>query len=129
MNEPDKNAGAASPSFEEALAELDAIVHDLEEGQTGLAEALARYEQGVGLLKRCYGLLVRAERRIELLTGVDAQGNPLTEPFDDQATMSLEEKAQSRSKRRSEPGAGKRPSRRGAAEGPANEIDEGEGLF
>ena len=74
--EPENTADAASPSFEEALAELDAIVHDLEEGQTGLAEALARYEQGVGLLKRCYGLLERAERRIELLTGIDAQGNP-----------------------------------------------------
>jgi exodeoxyribonuclease VII small subunit len=134
VTEPDPNADAASPSFEQALAELDAIVHDLEEGQTSLAEALARYEQGVGLLKQCYGLLERAERRIELLTGVDAQGNPVTEPFDDQATMSLEEKAQARSKRRSEPGGGRRPPRGSTrqgpqSEGPANEIDEGEGLF
>jgi hypothetical protein len=60
---------------------------------------------------------------------MDAQGNPLTAPFDDQATMSLEEKAQKRSKRRSEPGAAKRPLRRPTEEGLSNEIDEGEGLF
>jgi len=133
--ENDKSAAdASSPSFEQALAQLDAIVHELEEGQTGLAEALARYEQGVGLLKQCYGLLERAERRIEVLTGIDAQGNPITAPFDDQATLSLEEKAQARSKRRSEPGAAKRPprgpSKQGpSAEGPPDEIDAGQGLF
>ena len=62
--------------FEHALAELEAIVRELEDGQTGLEEALARYEKGVGLLKRCYGQLREAEQRILLLTGVDAEGRP-----------------------------------------------------
>ncbi|NIP85190.1 MAG: exodeoxyribonuclease VII small subunit [Planctomycetales bacterium] len=70
-------------SFEEALAELEQIVHDLEEGQIGLADALGRYEQGVQLLQECYQLLEKAERRIQLLSGVDADGNPLVEPFEE----------------------------------------------
>src|SRR5438270_14011801 len=57
-------------TFEEALAELEGIVRGLEDGQTGLEESLARYEKGVGLLKRCYGQLCEAEQRIMLLAGV-----------------------------------------------------------
>ncbi|MBX7072631.1 MAG: exodeoxyribonuclease VII small subunit [Pirellulales bacterium] len=93
-------------SFEQSLARLESIVHDLEEGSLGLGEALARYEQGVGLLTQCYGLLERAERKIELLTGVDASGNPVTAAQDDRE-QSLEEKSQSRSRRRSAPAAGR----------------------
>jgi exodeoxyribonuclease VII small subunit len=68
-------------SFERSLAELEAIVHDLEDGQLGLADALARYEQGVKHLKHCYALLTQAEQKIELLTGVTAAGEALAEPF------------------------------------------------
>src|SRR6476661_1939370 len=71
------------PVFEESLGALEAIVHDLEEGQLGLAEALARYEEGVKHLKHCYQILEAAERKIELLTGVADDGTPSTEPFDE----------------------------------------------
>lgn len=90
-----------SPSFEQALAALETIVHDLEEGRLGLEEAVGRYEAGVKLLKQCHALLAQAERRIELLTGVDALGQPVTEPFDEEGALTLEEKSKSRSKRRS----------------------------
>ena len=43
---------------------------------SGLNESLERYEEGVKLLRQSYELLQRAERRIELLSGVDAEGNP-----------------------------------------------------
>lgn len=95
-------------NFEEATAELEKIVRDLEDGKLGLAEAMQRYEQGVGLLKRCYQLLESAERRIELLSGVDADGNPIVEPFADDSTESLEEKSDSRVRRRSNPSARKK---------------------
>jgi len=101
LAEPLSNsAEAQEPTFEQALEQLEGIVHDLEEGRIGLAESLSRYEQGIKLLKQCYGLLQRAERRIELLNSADSQGRAETEPFDDQV-MSLEEKAQARSRRRS----------------------------
>jgi exodeoxyribonuclease VII small subunit len=87
-------------SFEQALTLLEQIVHDLEEGRLGLAESLARYEEGVKLLRQCHGLLEQAERRIELVTGMDAVGNPLTEPFDDVATFSEPAQPPTRSRRR-----------------------------
>jgi exodeoxyribonuclease VII small subunit len=87
-------------SFEESLEELEKIVAELESGKLGLSEALARYEQGVKHLQGCQQLLERAERKIELLSGVDAEGNPITEPFDEGNVDSLEAKAASRGQRR-----------------------------
>jgi exodeoxyribonuclease VII small subunit len=98
--EKSPNDPREQPNFEDALAALEEIVHTLEEGQIGLAESLARYEEGVKLLKQCYQILERAERRIELLSGVGAGGDAITQPFDD-AALSLEEKARARSQRRS----------------------------
>jgi exodeoxyribonuclease VII small subunit len=69
-------------TFEQALLELDRVVQELEEGNIGLEEALARYERGVQLLRRCYGMLQQAEKRVVLLTGIDGKGNPITEPFE-----------------------------------------------
>ncbi len=83
-------------TFEQALAELERIVRELEDGQTGLEDALARYEQGVGLLKGCYEQLRQAEQRILLLTGVDDQGQPILKPFEHNATA---EATQSETKR------------------------------
>jgi len=90
-------------SFEDALERLEEIVHSLEEGDIGLNESLARYEEGVKLLRQSYELLQRAERRIELLSGVDAEGNPITQPFDDTATIDQDEPGKRRSRRRSAP--------------------------
>jgi exodeoxyribonuclease VII small subunit len=88
------------PTFEQALEEIERIVRDLEEGRIGLEASLARYEQGVGLLRRCYELLTQAERRIELVRGVDAQGNPMTSPLEDESGT-LQQKAARRTRRRS----------------------------
>jgi exodeoxyribonuclease VII small subunit len=92
----DENAA----SFEESLNELEKIVAELESGKLGLSEALARYEEGVKHLKGCQRLLEMAERKIELLSGVDADGNPITESFEETAVDSLEAKAAARSGRR-----------------------------
>ena len=87
------NDDSAQPCFEDSLAELESIVHDLEEGQLGLAQALARYEQGVKHLNNCYQLLQAAERKIELLTGITDEGVPLTQPFADESAGPLPESA------------------------------------
>ena len=77
-------------TFEQSLAELEKIVCDLEDGQTGLEEALARFETGIGLVKRCYQQLSLAEQRILVLTGQDADGKPALKPFDHTATAGAE---------------------------------------
>jgi exodeoxyribonuclease VII small subunit len=88
-------------SFEDALKRLEEIVHAMEEGQLGLNESLERYEEGIKLLRQSYELLQRAERKIELLSGADAEGNPITQPFDDTATFDPREPSKSRGRRRS----------------------------
>lgn len=93
----DENA----PAFEESLEKLEAVVHDLEDGRLSLSESLERYEQGIKYLKLCYRQLESAERKIELLTGVDKDGNAKTRPLDDEE-LSLESKAAARSQRRSQ---------------------------
>ena len=82
MNDPSPD----NLTFEDALQELESIVHNLEDGQTTLEDSLARYERGIGLLKRCYGQLRQAEQRILLLTGADAEGKPVLQPFEHAGT-------------------------------------------
>ena len=52
-------------SFEEALARLEEIVERLEAGKTTLDSALADYEEGVSLLRRCNAQLDAAEQRVQ----------------------------------------------------------------
>ncbi len=77
-------------SFEQALAELEQVVRTLEDGQTGLEDALAQYEKGVGLIKRCYQQLSQAEQRIHMLCGEDDQGRPVLQPFNHASAMEAE---------------------------------------
>lgn len=99
-NDKQMNAEETSPepSFEQALTELQQIVDDLEAGQIGLNESMQRFEQGIALLRNCYGTLEKAEQKIEILTGTDEAGRPLTEPFD--ATSTVQQKKTSAGRRK-----------------------------
>ncbi len=120
-NEP---SSTDEPTFEQALTQLEQIVRKLEEGQLGLSDALGHYESGIGHLKRCYDALEKAERKIELLAGIDAAGNPITRQFDD-AEQTLEEKAGTRSRRRPA-----KPTKSAAPPvSAAEDIDDSPGLF
>ncbi|MBN2218159.1 MAG: exodeoxyribonuclease VII small subunit [Pirellulales bacterium] len=125
----------AGPGFEESLGQLEKTVHELEEGRLGLEESLARYEGGVKLLRRCYDLLAGAQRRVELLSGVDAEGNPITRPMEDEPTDGLEAKARRRSKRRTAMVDGEKtagPGHLGEDDSPSagiGGVDEGPRLF
>jgi exodeoxyribonuclease VII small subunit len=66
-----------TPSFEEATRRLAQIVAELEGGDLPLDRSLALFEEGVRLARGADERLDRAERRIEELLGVDAQGKPL----------------------------------------------------
>lgn len=93
---PDPVTTNDSESFETSLAELEKVVHALEDGDQGLSQSLEHYERGIQHLKRCYALLDAAEQKIELLTGVNAQGEALSEPFESTAGISLEAKTGTR---------------------------------
>lgn len=98
-NEPSRKTKDDQPTFEEALTRLNEVVRDLEQGNVTLDESLLRYEEGVRRLSQCQKILSDAERKIEVLSGIDADGNPITQRFDEEE-MTLAEKADSRSRRR-----------------------------
>jgi len=68
------------PSFEEGLAQLEAVVAQLEDGELELEVALAAFEEGVALTRRCSEQLERSERRIEEL--IERGGELLEQPFE-----------------------------------------------
>ena len=75
-------AGVDKLSFEQALAELEAIVGNLERGSVPLEESIAIYERGEALKGRCEALLKEAEARVDMITR-DADGRPAgTTPLD-----------------------------------------------
>ena len=74
-------------SFEDALAQLEALVTQLEAGQLSLAAAVGSYERGMGLAAYCADLLGSAELRIRqveaLVEEADAEAaDPTEEDYD-----------------------------------------------
>lgn len=69
-------------SFEQAVAELERIVEQLERGDVALDKSIEIYELGEALKAHCEKLLSAAEKRIEKIR-LDRQGQPTgTEPLD-----------------------------------------------
>jgi exodeoxyribonuclease VII small subunit len=75
------SAEVGTLSFEEALAELEGIVRQLEGGQGRLEDAIAAYERGAALRKHCEDKLAEAEAKVQAIVarGGAATG---TTPFD-----------------------------------------------
>jgi len=54
-------------AFEQALAQLERVVAELEQGEMTLDEALATFQEGVKLLRLCITKLNKFEEQIEVL--------------------------------------------------------------
>ena len=54
-------------SFEESLAELEAIVADMEKGEPDLAKLMESYSRGVRLSQKFKQALERAEKAMDLM--------------------------------------------------------------
>lgn len=65
-------------SFEEALAELEGIVRQLETGEVDLEKSIAIYERGAALKAHCEARLKSAELKVEQI--VQGASGPATEP-------------------------------------------------
>jgi len=63
-------------SFEAALDELEAIIEAMEEGETPLADLVAKFEEGTKLLKHCQSKLNEAELKIEKLNLDTGEAEP-----------------------------------------------------
>tara|TARA_R110002110_G_scaffold85816_3_gene223643 strand:- start:16994 stop:17263 length:270 start_codon:yes stop_codon:yes gene_type:complete len=73
-------ADIAKMSFEDALAQLEEIVRNLEGGDSALDDAIASYERGAALKRHCESKLRQAQARVEKIS-LGADGAPDTEPF------------------------------------------------
>ena len=58
-----------SLTYEQAFTELETIIAALESDQHSLDEALALFERGQALARRCADLLDKAELKIQQLSG------------------------------------------------------------
>ena len=64
---PETRKKEDGPSFEKSLEELERIVGEMESGQLGLEDMIARFERGQALIKSCSQKLNEVERKIEML--------------------------------------------------------------
>ena len=68
-------------NFEKSMLRLEEIVRSLENWSADLDGALALYEEGIGLVRTCGGMLDEAEKKIKILQK-DESGNLSEKDFD-----------------------------------------------
>jgi exodeoxyribonuclease VII small subunit len=66
--------------FEQALAELEALVANLEGGALSLEDSLKHFERGIALTRACQKALSEAEQRVKVL--MDTDGREELVPFE-----------------------------------------------
>jgi exodeoxyribonuclease VII small subunit len=77
-----KDPGAAEPSFEKALDELESIVAKMEDGGLTLEQSLAAHKRGLELAKQCRERLAAAQQQVRVLEGeaLKPLGNDVLRP-------------------------------------------------
>ncbi|VAX10987.1 Exodeoxyribonuclease VII small subunit [hydrothermal vent metagenome] len=69
-----------TPTFEEALSELETLVETMEQGDLSLEDSLKSFERGVQLTRTCQQALKNAEQKVEILSANTPDAD--LEPFD-----------------------------------------------
>lgn len=73
-----------SPSFEETISELDAIVSEMENGDLPLEVALEKFERGVALSRLGQQSLEQAEQKVKILVNEQGENQLHTLPENEQ---------------------------------------------
>jgi exodeoxyribonuclease VII small subunit len=63
----------AGLTFEEAMAELEKVVTQLERGDVALEQSIKLYERGAALKAHCAGKLKDAEEKVELIRAAEGK--------------------------------------------------------
>ena len=69
-----------SLDLEKSLADLEALVDDLENGDLPLDKAMKKFEAGIKLTRTCQAALKDAEQKVQVLMQ-SAGGDDVLEPF------------------------------------------------
>jgi exodeoxyribonuclease VII small subunit len=70
----------AKKTFEEALARLEEITTELEDGDLSLEKSLKKFEEGIKLAEFCNSQLTEAKEKVEIL--LERDGRLETTPFE-----------------------------------------------
>ena len=70
-------AAAKKVNLEKSLADLEALVEELESGDLPLETAMKKFEEGIKLTRGCQAALKEAEQKVEILLK-SAGGNELS---------------------------------------------------
>lgn len=73
-------SGKPEPKFEDLVAQVEQALQQLDSGDLPLEDALKRYEEGVAALRLAFGILKKAEKKVQLLSERD--GELATQDFD-----------------------------------------------
>ncbi len=77
----DRRADQAGLSYEQAYEQLQQIVEQIEQGQVGLEESVARYEDSMKLIAHCRRILQQAEQKV-LQLQQNEHGEPVLQPLE-----------------------------------------------
>ncbi len=75
-------AAKKSINLEKSLADLEALVEELESGDLPLDQAMKKFEEGIKLTRGCQAALKDAEQKVEILLK-SAGGEEALEEFDE----------------------------------------------
>ena len=73
MAKNQKKNDISEKGFEESIKELTQIVSKIEQGEIALESSIEQYERGMALIKHCKGILEKAEKRIEKISGGESK--------------------------------------------------------
>lgn len=71
----------AKKTFESALARLEKITEELEQGDLSLEASLKKFDEGIQLTEFCNARLTEARTKVEIL--LEKNGKLETEPFEE----------------------------------------------
>jgi exodeoxyribonuclease VII small subunit len=77
-------------TFEQALAKLEEIVSQIEEGKVSLEESIEKYAQGQDLIKLCRGKIDAAEKKIQILSKAEGETLAVAGQMEDDQPESVE---------------------------------------
>lgn len=86
-SKPTSDSPEGEPSFEEAFADLESVVREMESDRLPLGELIESYERGMRLHRICQKRLEEAQDRIEVIRQ-RADGELTAEPFDPESAAS-----------------------------------------
>ena len=75
MSKKNDDSGTEDINFEAAMAELEKLVAQMEDGDLTLDDSLKAFERGVVLTRQCQQALSRAELRVQTLTDANTLEN------------------------------------------------------